>query len=88
MKFEDLLRQLRDQRTRIGELREVAAKSDDDIGTLMAEQALYDSRLVDLARMLDVPVPHAMPREGGLYADHRVLIEDRLAEAGADVRTG
>jgi hypothetical protein len=86
--FEDLLRLVRDQRARIGGLRATDVKSDDDIGELMAEQALYDARLVDLARMLDVPVPRAMPREGGLYADHRVLIEDRLAEAGADVRTG
>lgn len=86
MRFERLLRLTRDQRVRIDELEAAGDKSEDDLSVLIVEQALYDSRLVELARMLDVPLPHAMPADDGLFADHRGQIEDRLAEAGADVR--
>lgn len=86
MTFEHLLRLVRDQRERIADLHAAAGRSEDDIAAGMVEQALYDSRLVELARMLDVPLPGSMPHDGGLYADHRAMIEDRLAEAGADVR--
>lgn len=60
--------------------------TDDDIADRMVDQALYDARLVQLAHMLDVPVPLGGPSDGGLFADHRHLLEDHLAEAGADVR--
>jgi hypothetical protein len=88
MTFERLLGLVRDQRRRIADLQELPAKTDDDIAAVMVEQTLYDSRLIELARMLDVPPPRTRPDDGGLYADHRAMIEDRLAEAGADVRDG
>ena len=88
MTFEQLLGLVRDQRRRIADLQASSAKSDDDVTAAMAEQALYDSRLIELARMLDVPTPSAMPSDGGLFEDHRAMLEDRLAEAGADVRRG
>jgi hypothetical protein len=85
MEFERLCRVLREQRRRIGDLRD-SELGDDDGATLMVEQALYDSRLVDLARMLDVPLPQRIRDDGGLDADHRSIIEDHLAEQGVDLR--
>ena len=85
MRFENLLRLVREERRRIASLR-ASSPNDDDIAGVVAEQAQYDSHLLELAQMLDVPTPRAMPDGGGLYTDHRAMLEDRLAEAGADVR--
>lgn len=85
MRFEELIEDLRRRRLRLLQTGPVAM-TDDDIADLMVDQALYDARLVQLAHMLDVPVPLGEPADGGLFADHRHLLEDHLAEAGADVR--
>lgn len=85
MQFEQLCRILRDQRGRIADLRD-AEPGDDDDATLMIEQALYDTRLLELARMLDVAVPEQLLPGGGLYTEHRSRLEDHLAEQGVDLR--
>lgn len=85
MEFERLCRVLREQRRRIVDLRD-SELGDDDAATLMVEQSLYDARLIDLACMLDVPLPERVRDDGGLDADHRSVIEDHLAEQGVDLR--
>jgi hypothetical protein len=86
MEFEQLCRIAREQRARIADLRDAAADDDDDLAGIRVEQALYDARLRDLARMLDIPLPERAPANGALDADHRSMIEDHLAEQGADLR--
>ena len=85
MQFEQLCRILRDQRGRLADLRD-RDLDDDDLATLMVEQALYDTRLLDLARMLGVAVPEQLLPGGGLYSDHRSRLEDHVAEQGVDLR--
>jgi hypothetical protein len=85
VQFEQLCRVARDQRVRIANLRD-SDLDDDDIATLRVEQELYDARLIDLARMLDVPVPQRARRDGQLDADDRFIIEDHLAARGVDLR--
>jgi hypothetical protein len=85
MRFEELIDDLRCRRARLLSNGTVPM-TDDDVSDRMVDQALYDARLVQLAHMLDVPVPQGGPADGGLFADHRYLLEDHLAEAGADVR--
>jgi hypothetical protein len=84
--FEHLCRVTREQRVRIANLRAADHGDDDDAAMLTVEQSLYDSRLVDLARMLDVVLPLRASGGGGLDADHRSMLEDHLAERGADLR--
>lgn len=85
MRFEELVDDLRCRRARLL-ANGMVPMTDDDVSDRMVDQALYDARLVQLAHMLDVPVPQGGPVDGGLFADHRYLLEDHLAEAGADVR--
>ena len=85
MELERLCRLAREQRARISDLRD-ADLDDDGAATLMVEQTLYDSRLIDLARMLEVPVPQRARPDGVLDADHRSILEDHLAERGVDLR--
>ena len=85
MQFEQLCRLLREQRGRLADRRDEEL-DDDDAMTLLIEQALYDTRLVELARMLGVAVPEQLLPGGGLYTDHRSTLEDHLAEQGVDLR--
>ena len=85
MEFEALCRVTREQRARIADLRD-ADLNEDDVAALRVEQALYDTRLVELARMLDVDLPLRRRPDGLLDADHRSIVEDHLAERGADLR--
>lgn len=85
MQFEQLCRILRDQRGRIADLRD-RELGEEDGASLMVEQALYDTRLLELARMLDVAVPEQLLPGGGLYTDHRARLEDHLAQQGVDLR--
>jgi hypothetical protein len=85
VEFEQLCRVAREQRVRITDLRD-ADLDDDDVGALRVEQELYDSRLLELARMLGVPLPQRAQRDGRLDADDRSIIEDHLAAQGADLR--
>ena len=85
MDFEQLCRVAREQRARISDLRDVDL-DDDGVASLRVEQELYDGRLLDLARMLDIPLPQRERSSGSLDADDRAIIEDHLAEAGADLR--
>lgn len=85
MQFEQLCRIVREQRGRIADLRD--RELDEDGGaSLMVEQALYDTRLLELARMLGVDVPEQLLPGGGLYTDHRSRLEDHLAQQGVDLR--
>jgi hypothetical protein len=85
VEFGELCRVTREQRARIAVLRD-ADRADDDGATLMVEQALYDARILDLARMLEIAIPQHVRRDGGLDADHRAIIEDHLAAEGLDLR--
>jgi hypothetical protein len=85
VEFEQLCRVAREQRVRIRDLRD-ADLDDDDVGALRVEQELYDSRLMELARMLGVPLPQRAQRDGQLDADDRSILEDHLAAQGADLR--
>ena len=85
MEFEQLCRVAREQRARVADLRD-SDLDEDGIAALRVEQALYDSRLLELARMLDAPLPERSRPDGVLDADHRSIIEDHLAEQGADLR--
>ncbi|MDP8988246.1 MAG: hypothetical protein M3N11_07870 [Actinomycetota bacterium] len=55
-----------------------------------AELAAYDAALAAAAAMLEVPVPAPGPGDEGrpLTYDERQQLEDSLAGAGLDVRTG
>ena len=85
MQFEQLCRLLRQQRARIGDLCD-ADLDDDARAMLEIEQALYDSRLLEVAAMLDVAIPEQLLPGGGLYTEHRARLEDHLAAQGVDLR--
>lgn len=85
MTLEELVADLRTKRVAIRHMKAIPDR-EADTAALLALQTLYDRRLLKLARMLGVPTPRDLPREGGLYSDHRLMLEDRLAEAGAEVR--
>ena len=85
MTLQELVLDLRAKRAAIRRMKSIPDREADTMA-LLALQTLYDRRLVLLARMLDVPTPLDLPSEGGLYADHRLMLEDRVAEAGADLR--
>lgn len=76
---------LRVKRAAIRRMKSIPDREADTMA-LLTLQAIYDRRLVLLARMLNVPTPLDLPSDGGLYADHRLMLEDRVAQAGADLR--
>lgn len=87
MSIESVAGQLRTLRTRIESQRANRHSWPTKEEELAADIDRYDRRLLKAAAMLQVPAPTSTRREQFLLSEaDRLLLEERLAESGLDVR--
>jgi hypothetical protein len=87
MSIETVAVQLRTLRTRIENQKANQHSWPTKEEELAADIDRYDRRLIKAAAMLQVPAPASRRREQFLLSEHdRLVLEERLAEAGLDVR--
>jgi hypothetical protein len=87
MSIEDVAAQLRTLRTRIENQKANQHSWPTKEEELAADIDRYDRRLLKAAAMLQVAAPACRRREQFLFSEEdRLLLEDRLAESGLDVR--